>query len=82
MPSIAAGSSVVKNPPTSTGGTRNSGSIPGAGRSFLEKEMATYSNMLAWEISQTTSYCPWGHKESDTTEHTYLPGPELLLPGQ
>ena len=53
MPSIAAGSSVVKNPPTSTGGTRNSGSIPGAGRSFLEKEMATYSNMLAWEISGT-----------------------------
>ena len=29
----------------------------------LEKEMATHSSILAWEIP-----CPWGHKESDTTE--------------
>ena len=32
MPPVATGSSVVKNPPASTGGTRKSGSIPGAGK--------------------------------------------------
>ena len=36
--------------------------------------MATHSGVLAWEIPQTerslADYSPWGHKESDTTEHT------------
>ena len=59
--------SVVKNPPASVGDT---GSNPGLGRS-LEKEMSTYSSILARKI-------PWreeaggpqsmGWKESDTTE--------------
>ena len=30
----------------------------------LEKGMATYSSILAWEIPGS----PWGHRESDTTE--------------
>ena len=37
----------------------------------LEKEMATHSSILAWEISWKRSlvgYSPWGHKELDTTE--------------
>ena len=38
----------------------------------LEKEMATHSSLLAWEIPWTEKpggYSPWGHKESvDTTE--------------
>ena len=37
----------------------------------LEKEMATRSSTLAWEIPGQRSlvgYSPWGHKESDTTE--------------
>ena len=41
---------------------------------LLEKEMATYSSILAWRISWTeelVGYSPWGHKESDTTEHTH-----------
>ena len=38
--------SVVKNPPANAGGV---GSISGLGRS-LEKEMATHSSILAWEI--------------------------------
>ena len=41
----------------------------------LEKEMATYSNILTWEIPWTTEpggYNPWGHKESDITEHTHI----------
>ena len=31
----------------------------------LEKEMATHSHILAWEIHWTEDL--WGHKESDTT---------------
>ena len=37
-----------------------------------EKEMATHSSILAWEIPWTEepggAYNPWGRKESDTTE--------------
>ena len=36
--------------------------------------MATHSSILAWEISWTEEPCgysPWGHKESDTTEHAH-----------
>ena len=40
---------MVKNPPANAG---NPGSIPGLGRS-LEKEMATHSSTLAWEIPWT-----------------------------
>ena len=43
------GSSVVKNPPANAG---DAGLIPGLGRS-LEKEMATHSIILAWEIPWT-----------------------------
>ena len=38
----------------------------------LEKEMATYSGILAWRIPWTernlVGYSPWGHKESAVTE--------------
>ena len=38
----------------------------------LEKETATRSSILAWEIPCTEgpggSYSPWGRKELDTTE--------------
>ena len=37
----------------------------------LEKEMATHSSILAWEIHGQRSlvaYSPWGPKESDMTE--------------
>ena len=37
----------------------------------LEKEMAIYSSILAWEIPWERSlagYSPWGHEESDTIE--------------
>ena len=37
----------------------------------LEKEMATHSSILAWEIPWTEEpgglYSPWGRKESDKT---------------
>ena len=41
------------------------GSIPGSGSS-LEKEMATHSSM------DGGAWCPWGHKESDTTERLHF----------
>ena len=43
---------VVNNLPASAGDIRDKGSIPGLGTS-LEKEMATYSSILAWKISWT-----------------------------
>ena len=40
----------------------------------LEKEMATYSSVLAWKIPWTEEHgelhSPWGHRESDVTEAT------------
>ena len=37
----------------------------------LEKQMATHSSILAWEIPWTekpVNYSPWDHKELDMTE--------------
>ena len=39
----------VKNTPANSGDIRDTGLIPGSGRS-LEKEMATQSRILAWRI--------------------------------
>ena len=42
----------------------------------LEKEMATHSSTLAYKIpwmeEPGTGYCPWGHKELDTTERLHF----------
>ena len=43
------------------------------GENPLEEEMVTHSSILTGKIPWTDepgSYSPWGHKESDTTEHT------------
>ena len=65
---------VVKNPPTSAGGAGDAGSILSQ-EDPLEKEMATHSSILAWEIQWTekslVGYSPWGHKESDMTQHVH-----------
>ena len=56
------------------GGTGDMGSSPGSGRS-PEEERATRASILAWKILWTRSqagYSPWGHKESDTTEHIHI----------
>ena len=40
-----------------------------------EKEMATHSSVLAWQIPWTeepAGYSPWGCNESDTTERLHL----------
>ena len=53
--------------PTCNAGDK--GLIPGSRRS-LEKEMATHTSNLTWEIPWTeelVGYSPWDHKEDDTT---------------
>ena len=42
---------VVKNPPANAGDARDTGSIPGSGRS--PDGMATHSSILAWRIPGT-----------------------------
>ena len=62
---VFPGGTAVKNLPANAG---VAGSMPGLGRNTEEgngKEMATYSNILAWEIPWTkelASDSPWGHK--------------------
>ena len=46
------GALVINNPPANAGDARDTGSIPGSGRS-LKKEMATHSSTLAWKIPWT-----------------------------
>ena len=42
----------------------------------LEKELATHSSTLAWNIpwmeERGAGYCPWDHKESGTTEQLHF----------
>ena len=61
---------VVKNLPA--GYVRDSGSIPGSGRS-LEKEMAAHSSILAWRILWTEEpggLQPMGLQRVDMTKVT------------
>ena len=57
---------MVKKPPASVGAAGNEGSILGR-EDLLEKEMATYSSILAWRIPRTWRIpegdSPWGCKE-------------------
>ena len=43
---------MIKNPPTNAGDAGNVSSVPGWGRP-LEKDMATFSSILAWRIPRT-----------------------------
>ena len=65
---------MVKNPPANAGNIRDTGSIPGSGRSPGEGN-GNLLHILAWKI-------PWAEKpggltvpgvakESDTTDHTH-----------
>ena len=58
---------MAKNLLANAGDARYLDSINGSEDS-LEKEMATHSRILAWEIPRTQkpgSYSPWFHKELD-----------------
>ena len=64
------GGSVEKNPPSNQVAQAQSLGFEDP----LEKEMATHSNNLAWEIPRTeepVNYSPRGHKELDTPEHAF-----------
>ena len=55
---------MVKNLPANA---RDVGLIPGSGRSLgWEKEMATHSSILAWEIlwTEEPGRSPWGRKRA------------------
>ena len=58
---------VVKNSPAKVGDITDAGSILGP-----EDLLATHSSVLAQEFHGQRSlvgYSPWGHKESDMTDH-------------
>ena len=65
---------MVKNTPEKAGDIRDTGSIPGFGRSVKEG-MAAHSSILAWRIPWTEEpggLQSLGRKESDTTEAILL----------
>ena len=72
---------MLKNLPANVG---DMASIPGlAGwEDVLEKEMATHSSILAWEIPWTERlgglHSPWGHKELDTTQRLNIFFPSFV----
>ena len=74
---------VVKNPPAKAGDARDTGLIPGLGRSPGE-EMATHSSVLAGKSHGQRSlggHSLQGHKESDMTEHlSTRTSPQRLSP--
>ena len=64
---------VVKNLPANAGDIRDTGSIPGLGRS----PRGRHGNPLQYSCLENPygqrslgDYSPWGHKESDATEVT------------
>ena len=64
------GGSVVKNLPANVGDAGDA-SLSLGKEDPLEEEMATHSNILAWEILWREEpggiHSPWGHEGSDTT---------------
>ena len=70
---------VVKNLPVNAGDIRDQSSILGLGRSTGE----AHGNPLQYSCLESTrgqrslvGYSPWGHKESDMTEHMRTGGEE------
>ena len=64
---------VVKNPPANAGETRDTGSIPGSGRSsgVGNGNLLQYSAILPGKFHEQRSladYSPWSHRESGKTE--------------
>ena len=74
----AHGGGDIKNPPASAGDRRESGPIPGSGRSPGEGN----GNPLQYSCPENfhglrspVGYSPWGRKESDMTERLHFPAP-------
>ena len=70
------GAAVLKNPPANAGDTRDTGSIPGSGRSPGVTNGNPLQNLCLKKSPGQKSlvgYSPWGFKESDTTrDWTYI----------
>ena len=67
--------SVIKNPPVDAGDGRDESSIPGSGRFPWRRQWQPTPVFLPGEAHRQRSlagYSLWGHKESDTTEHTHV----------
>ena len=65
---------VVKNPPASAGDARDMGSIPGLGRPPVvgNGNPLQYSSLeKSYGYRSLVGYSLWGHKESETNEHTH-----------
>ena len=69
----------VKNLPASARDTRDSGSIPGSGRSFGvgNGNLLQYSGKFHGK-RRFLGYNPWDWKELDTSEHAPMHAKELL----
>ena len=72
------GGSVVKNPPVNEGAIEDTGLIPGSGRSpgggnGNPLQYSCQDNPINDIQRSLAGYSPWGHKESDTAEHTWEP---------
>ena len=64
---------MVKNPPANAGATRDSGLIPGSGRSpgGGNGNPFQYSCLENPQGQRSlVGYSPWGHKQLDMTEHS------------
>ena len=66
------GGAMVKNLPANARNARDPGSIPGSGMSPREENgnPLQYKNSGVFHgQSSLAGYSPWGHRESDKTEH-------------
>ena len=61
---------VVKNLPASAGDTRDTGSIPGSGRSLEATHSGFFLPGESHGQRSLEGYRAWGHKELDSTEVT------------
>ena len=67
------GGTAVKNPSANAGGIRDPGSIPRVARSPGAGNGSTFQYFCLGKFHRKRSlegYSPWGHNESDMTEHT------------
>ena len=70
---------MVKNPPANVGSTRDTGLIPGSGRSpgVGNGNLLQYSCLEnSMDRRSLVAYNPWGPKESEVSKHTHTQGKE------
>ena len=68
---VISGSPVIKNLPAKAGGARNTGLIPGLGRSPGVENWQPTPEFLPGKFQGQRSlegYTQWGHRKSDMTE--------------